>query len=432
MACLAPDTAPVAATVTDEFARRLARWEERSAAAWRAMPAAPPVVGEPVPRRRQRDNERASAELIDHLARRVAAYPQAPAERAAWRGELQETVRRFGEERLGWPDGYRRLLLGEEFFAASTDFARQARAAAPDLRLDDLGQALRNVWIGNSLQMLLDLPVAATPALFAYSMLYPLTDNYLDDPAVPPAAKRAFNRRLGRRLAGLAEEPATAREEAVFGLVRRIEEAWPRAAWTEVFWSLLAIHGGQLRSLRQQAAGPTDAELVATSCAKGGASVLADGYLVAGRLDPAVAEFCFGYGVVLQLLDDLQDVVADRRAGHATLFSRRSGSLDAPAGRLYHLLGHLLDGGGPFGGAAWADRRDLIRRNCAALFVGAVAENPGLFSRRFRAALEAGWPLRFGAMRRLRRRARRAQESVGRRLRRERGVDSLLDLLVAA
>ena len=32
---------------------------------------------------------------------------------------------------------------------------------------------------------LLGLPVEVTPAVFAYSMLYPYTDNYLDDPAIP-------------------------------------------------------------------------------------------------------------------------------------------------------------------------------------------------------------------------------------------------------
>ena len=39
---------------------------------------------------------------------------------------------------------------------------------------------MRNVWIGNNLQMLLGVPVCLTQGLFAYSMLYPVTDNVLD------------------------------------------------------------------------------------------------------------------------------------------------------------------------------------------------------------------------------------------------------------
>jgi hypothetical protein len=295
-------------------------------------------------------------------------------------------------------------------------------------------QALRNLWIANSIQMLLDLPVRLTPALGAYSLLYPYTDNYLDDPAVTEEAKQAFNQRLGRRLAGHAEAAAQPREEAVFRLVGRIEEGWPRQAFPEVHCGLLAIHAGQVRSLRQQRRGVelTEGELLATSCAKGGASVLADGYLVAGGLDREAAEFCFGYGVFLQLLDDLQDAVVDRQAGHQTLFSRRVGRvpLDEPASRLYHLIGRVLDGG-RFAGPAYADRRDLVRRNCVTLLVGAVAETPGLFTRRFVRALQTRWPLRFGAMRRLRARARRRYEGALRALRRRRHVDSLLDLLAA-
>ena len=418
--------------VEEDFQRRAAAWEEGFSRLWPLLPAAPPELGAPVLRRRQRENAVAAGELVDHLAGRVEDYPEAPAAQAAWRGELQETVRRFGEERLGWPDGYRRLLLGEEFFDASTDFARAARAFDPAVRLDDMMQALRNVWIGNSIQMLLDLPVRLTPALGAYSLLYPYTDNYLDDPSVGEEAKRAFNQRLGRRLAGHAEPATDPRQEGVFRLVRQIEDAWPRGGFPDVHRSLLAIHAGQVRSLRQQRRGGdlAEDELLATSCAKGGASVLADGYLVSGRLDLAAAEFCFGYGVFLQLLDDLQDAVVDRQAGHQTLFSRRAGSapLDDLASRLHHLIGRVLDGG-RFAGPAHADRRDLVRRNCVTLLVGAVAESPGLFSRRFVRDLEARWPLRFGAMRRLRARARRRYEGALRVLRRRRRVGSLLDLL---
>ncbi len=35
------------------------------------------------------------------------------------------------------------------------------------------------------LQLLLGIPVRVTPAIFAYSMLYPYGDNCLDDPAIP-------------------------------------------------------------------------------------------------------------------------------------------------------------------------------------------------------------------------------------------------------
>jgi hypothetical protein len=172
---------------------------------------------------------------------------------------------------------------------------------------DSLWQALRNVLIGNSLQMLLDRPVALGPGLLAYSMLYPLTDNLLDDPRVPADAKRIFNERFGRRLAGLPVGASGPSDAAVFDLVARVEAEYSRAHFEDLYESLLAIHRGQVRSLAQQDDPRlTDAEILAISCEKGGSSVLADLYLVAGRASALEERFAFGYGVFLQLLDDLQ------------------------------------------------------------------------------------------------------------------------------
>ena len=102
--------------------------------------------------------------------------------------------------------------------------------------------------------MLLDRPVELRPGLFAYSMLYPVTDNWLDDPEVSTSAKRSFNERFGRRLAGLPVSPADERDAAVGRLVERIEDEWPRDRFPSVYASLLAIHDGQMRSLAQQGA----------------------------------------------------------------------------------------------------------------------------------------------------------------------------------
>ncbi len=420
----------VAAFRLDSYLTRLA---QEHATLWRSTPTALPTLGSPVGFWRHLTNGRAARRLIDDLAGRVASMPQRGPERESWRLAVRESLQRFGEERLAWPAGYRRLLLGDSFFDSSRAFARQARAFAPELSLADLGQALRNVWIGNSLQMLLDRPVALRPGLFAYSMLYPLTDNLLDDPSVGAAAKRAFNERFGRRLAGRPVLPQATGEAAVFRLVGQIEDDYPRREWPDVWTSLLAIHAAQGRSLRQQDDNLLgDDELLAITCQKGGTSLIADLYLVAGTASAAEVRFAFGYGVFLQLMDDLQDAEADTRAGHQTLFTRaaRRGPLDEPATRLVCLIDRVLDERAPFGGASHEDQRDLIRRNCRALVVGAVAQQPQLFTGGFRRSLERQWPLSLGAQRRLTRRARRRFRDAGRAVQRRTGAPSLLDWLL--
>jgi hypothetical protein len=427
------------------FQSRVASLRDEHAALWIATPAELPVLGPPTGLRAHFANARAAARLIDELAGEAVCVPDGEPESRAWRETVRERLQAFGDARLGWPAGYRRLVFADAFFAASVAFAREARAFDPNLPLGDLWQALRNVWIGNSLQMLLDLPVRLGPGLFAYSMLYPLTDNLLDDPQVAAADKRSFNEHFGRRLAGLPERAANAGEAAVFRLVAKIEEEFPRRRCADVYESLLAIHGGQVRSLTQQDdPSLTDAEILAISCEKGGASVLADLYLVAGSagredfragLQSTAAEerFAFGYGVALQLLDDLQDVERDLAARHQTLFTRaaRRGPLDAPAAALARFIDRVLDEAEIVSGPEYADRTDLIRRNCRALLVSAVAEQPRRFSRRFRRTLARRWPLSFRAMRRLRRRAERRCRDAARALERRTGATSVLDWLLA-
>ena len=330
--------------------------------------------------------------------------------------------------------GYGRLLCGDDFFEASIAFTREARAFDPGLPLDGLWQALRNVWIGNTLQLLLDRPIAVNPGLFAYSMLYPLTDNLLDDPGLDGGSKREFNDRFGRRLAGLPVRPVGAREEAVFRLVARIEEEFPRPRFADVHASLLAIHRGQVKSLLQQDDPEIpDGQILAISCEKGGSSVLADLYLVAGHATPSLERFAFGYGVFLQLLDDLQDVEADRAAGHQTLFTRaaRRGPLDEATARLARFIDRVLDEADILAGPGAADRKDLVRRSCRNLLVGAIADQPRRFTRAFRRSVERQWPFSLAAIRRLRRRAERRFTRAASRLQARRGAASLADLAAA-
>lgn len=381
-----------------------------------------PDIPDPGPKTgwwRQRSNARAAARLIDDLAQELQRLPEEIRRGRAWREAVRERLHQFGERRLGWPVGYRRLLFGDAFYEASTAFAREARTFDPQLPFAHLGQALRNVWIGNTLQMLLDRPVEMRPGLFAYSMLYPVTDNWLDDPQVSHDRKRSFNDRFGGRLAGLPVDVADEREQTVDRLVERIEQEFPRDDFPGVYAALLAIHDAQMRSLGQDERRELgEAELLAITVEKGGSSVLADLYLVHPFPEDPAERFAFRYGVCLQLLDDLQDVDTDLRAGHQTLFTRAAhcSRLDDLAARLARFIDTVLASEERFGGPAFAERLDMIRRNCRALLVGSVAEQPHYFSSHFRRRLARQWPVSFRAYRGLRRRAVRRWSEVQARL----------------
>jgi hypothetical protein len=294
------------------------------------------------------------------------------------------------------------IILSDSFRNVSKDFYYQAREFGPELTAENLYQGLRNVWIMNGVQLKMDLPVEITPSVFAYSMIYPYSDNLLDDPAVSEGEKKAFSQRFNRRLHGEPVEPCNHTEKQLFLLVGMIESQYPREYYPKVYESLYAIQRGQTRSLSLiDCNGMPEAEIREICFEKGGASVLADGYLVAGRLTQVQEQALFGYGIYLQLLDDVQDAREDAEASTKTLFSGMYGkrSLDSMLNRTIHFGRIALKEMSCFGGSKSETMIRLMNRSIEMMAVESAGLNPGSWSDEYLAALEEYSPLRFEFLR---------------------------------
>jgi hypothetical protein len=273
--------------------------------------------------------------------------------------------------------------------------------------MEDTIQAARNAWIACGMQALLGRRMELTPSILAYSLLYPYSDNYLDDPLISTAEKLGFNERFRQRLRGERMAAGDPRESAVWAMVQMIEEQYPRQRCPQVYESLLAIHRAQGQSLAQLNYGGLIAqtreadEVLRISCAKGGSSVLADACLAQPWLTPEECQFSFEWGVLLQLGDDLQDVREDLERGSLTIFTRAAAqgeSLDSLVAQLLHFSQHV---------ASRMDKlengtsvlKDLLRMSWRTLIVMAVAENHTFFSSAFLAELEPCSNFRFGFLR---------------------------------
>jgi hypothetical protein len=306
------------------------------------------------------------------------------------------------------------------FIDSTRRFIQAAREFDPGLSLDSAYQAMRNVWIMNSIQFDLGLAVEHTDAIFAYSMVYPYLDNMLDDAREAEAGKLEFVTRLRSWLEGGAGPAASPREEKLLSLVRLIERRFPRREFPGVYRSLLTIYNAQVKSLLQQRpeAAPSPEDILAISLEKGGTSVLADGYLVAGSLEPADEEFCFGFGTFLQLADDLQDIAEDSRCGHRTLFSDGAGKapLDATALRLESYLAAVLERARRRDTPGRAALCDVIGPGLALMFRESVGKQPEYFRRGFFRAARGSFPVRFSYLRKLRRRLKDRIPAGGDRL----------------
>ena len=379
------------------------------AALWRGLPADPPP-----PRRRF---ARAEKKAVEHeLSKLIGLLSSEELRTSFLDGSLGPD--RIEDMAVGLRPTFKRLLrlvglpleavYDARFIDSTRRFLRAARDFDPDLGLASAYQALRNVWIMNSLQFDLGLPVEHTDAVFAYSMVYPYLDNLLDDDATAESDKLAVVAKLKGWLEGPGPAPATPREERFRSLVGSIESRFPRAAFPGVYRSLLAIYNAQVRSLLQQrmTSAPSPDDVLAISLEKGGTSVLADGYLVAGRLEPADEDFCFGFGTFLQLADDLQDIAEDTGRGHRTIFSAEAGRarLDAPAARLERYLAAVLERAAPGAAASRAALSAAIAGGCGLMFQESVGRHPGHFSRSYVRRARASFPVRFSYLKKLRRR----------------------------
>jgi hypothetical protein len=285
------------------------------------------------------------------------------------------------------------------------ELAQWTRSFDPEMSMEDTIQAARNAWIACGMQALVGQPMKLTPSILAYSLLYPYSDNYLDQPELSVAEKIEFSERFRQRLRGERQPARSRREASVWTMVRLIEEEFPRQRYPQVFESLLAIHQAQEESIAQLRQSTdrclSGEEILRISCAKGGSSVLADACLVQPWLTPEQSRFSFEWGVLLQLGDDLQDVAEDLKRGSLTLFTlavREGRPLDGLVRQLLHFSERVAEmmENLQFGSPAL---KELMRTSWRLLILMAAADAQPFFSREFLAELEPCSGFRFNFLR---------------------------------
>ena len=282
-------------------------------------------------------NEDTFQRLMEAMMPYMDNFPKQKQAQKRWKKKGQ----RFLEDFMAKDDVF--LVSGMDehvsklFQEITMSFLKDARLFDTSLSLEDIGQAMRNVWIVVILQCIFQKPVGYHKAMFAYSMLYPYSDNYLDDVDVSKEEKKQFNQWFSNRLQGISVEIHNAHEDKISQLVGMIEEVFERTQFPDVYECLMMIQNAQILSLSQQdgEALKTQQELEYISYRKGGSSVVADGFLIDGELNEEQIMFCMRYGFMLQIGDDLQDMEEDRIHHHQTLLSRKDAAVDDI---FYHLV----------------------------------------------------------------------------------------------
>ena len=355
----------------------------------------------------QQKHEIAYNEGLRAVEQEAKRSPRTRAERLRAQRRIVGVFPGFASIALGLDDDAIQLLTND-FIPVGTNVARWASRFDPTLSMPDIIQACRNAWTACGMQPLLGDRLRITPSILGYSLLYPYSDNHMDHPLVSTEDKLHFSDRFRRRLSGLPVLPANHHEAAVWAMVELIELEYPRAQYPQVYAGLLPIHRAQEESIAQLhgCSSISDHELLRLSCAKGGASVLADACLSHGSLTAEESHFAFDWGVLLQLGDDLQDLHDDLKNGSRTLFTRAA----AAGTPLDNLVLQLL---------VFSDRvaaqmdnlpngdsflKHLLRMSWRSLIYMAVANAPEYFTPEFLTKVESCSQFRFRFLRAKRKR----------------------------
>lgn len=203
------------------------------------------------------------------------------------------------------------------------EFLRHVRKFAPELSFGDIGQAIRNYIVYAMFKEINQVDLGFNMAGFGYSMLYPFTDNFIDNQNYSSKEKNEFNQMIRDKIEGKAVHPTSWHQSKTCELLQAIEAEYPREKDKTIFNFLLMMLDAQENSISQQNRDlPLDyEERLNVSIDKGGISVLIDRILIKKELTENDLLFYLCFGFFLQLADDLQDIKEDSELGHSTIFT---------------------------------------------------------------------------------------------------------------
>ena len=376
---------------------------------WGTCSASLTNLGPRYSRRQKVVNERQLNCCLNRLTAELEPCGRSRPDREGLREQVLPLAAEVAKVTFGLEDQHIAALGSYGFVEAIQEFVRKARRFDAAISAADLYQAGRNAWSMIFIQLMLGLPVEVTPSVLAYSLLYPYTDNYLDDPAMTLGDKKSFSARIRQRLEGRRVSPASSHEQKIFDLLGMIEVQYERGLHPEVYDSLMAVHRAQTNSLNLQHPNLSQwaRDVLGIVFEKGGTSVLADGYLVAGSLTPPQRELMFYYGAFTQLMDDLEDVDGDLRSGIMTMFSQtaRHGPLDALTNRTIHLGAGLLESIHAFEVPGLEPLEEIMRRCITPILIDSAGRAGHLYSRPYLVELEEHFPFRFSNLKQQRKKA---------------------------
>ena len=365
---------------------------------WRDATNSFPDFFVPISKEAQQANEHFLSSYMKHLKRLLKIqnkpYTIKPLWKKRWNKLIHEIL--FDEPILGIAKTFTNQTLNEmqrEFYC----FFKKAKKFDDTISMEEIGQAARNYLVYDIFTQIHSLPPTVTPAIFGYSMLYPYTDNYIDNPNFTQAEKNNYNKMIERRIIGETTDSAKTHYKKTYELIDNVIEFYQKEEKEDIRNGLLYMLEAQKISLLQtksiQKSPLSKKEIFHISSYKGGISVLLDRFYVPSKITEPDYHFYLSYGFFLQLADDLQDITEDRKLGRQTLFSilDTQKEMEETLNKLFHFLQTILSVY-PMNNK---NLKDFILKNCYYLLIYSTYGSRENFSNEYITKFEPYLPVSF-------------------------------------
>ena len=203
-------------------------------AEWEKQPEAFPVFLEKHPEifpavgdMQKKENEALIEEFSARMQKKAEQRPEGKEGLKQWEQEMEQELKCFLEkEKMLSLSEWINPVLFHEFEKETKHFIDRVRGFDADLNAGQIWQAMRNYFIyAMIVEMQGERQNAANPIL-AYSLLYPYTDNYIDDKTTTKEEKERYNRMIARKLKGEPVLVQSALEEKTCRLLDMIGDAY--------------------------------------------------------------------------------------------------------------------------------------------------------------------------------------------------------------
>lgn len=344
-------------------------------------------------------NDAFLSSFIPDLRSSIAAYRQQPSE------ELANQLK----EKLHYVLDVENILhirehISKEFFTEFEQnielFVERTKAFDETLSMENIWQAMRNYLIYSMIVSLQGEKQNCRDTILGYSLLYPYTDNYIDELHRKNSEKDSYNNLIRKTLIGENVIPSNQYEDKTKQLLNLVLDCYSKdlLRQKEASSLLLLMVEAQEKSILQihhfGTKKLTTDEILRISVYKGGLSVLID-YLFSIDFDLSLVteeeiSFYLCFGLILQLADDLQDIKEDKQKHSQTIMSvnKNKNQLEATINRLLHFTHTCIAGFSPKN----SQLHTFTLQNCELMLLAAVAKNAKYFSKSYLENIEEHLP----------------------------------------